>query len=325
MSGTHDTLTVIDGLVVSKWSRAVFADMRRGGLTAANCTCSIWEGFAGTMRNIALWKRWLTENADLIIPVRTTADIRRAKAEGKTGIILGFQNTSAFEDQIGYIRLFKELGVGVAQITYNTQNLSGAGCYEPRDTGLSGFGHEVVAEMNRVGMLCDLSHVGAATSRDVIIASKRPVAYTHILPAALKAHPRNKSDQEIRFMVEHGGFVGVTMFPPFLAKGNNSTVEDYVAAIDYVIRVAGEDNVGIGTDFTQEHDDAFFEYICRDKGYGRQVTGPLGDIVNPAGMRTIGDFPNLTAAMERARWPETKIRKVIGENWLRALAEAWRE
>jgi membrane dipeptidase len=194
-------------------------------------------------------------------PGRTTADIRRAKAEGKTGIILGFQNTSALEDQVGYIQLFKELGVGVVQITYNTQNLAGAGCYERRDAGLSGFGYDVVAEMNRVGILCDLSHVGAVTSRDVIVASKRPAAYTHILPAALKAHPRNKSDEENRFIVEHGGFVGVTMFPPFLARGNNSTVEDYVAAIDYVIRIAGEDHVGIGTDFTQGQDDAFFEYI----------------------------------------------------------------
>ena len=92
------------------------------------------------MRNIAQWNRWFADNADLITPVRTTADIRRAKAEEKTGIILGFQNTSAFEDQIGYISLFKGLGVGVAQITYNTQNLSGAGCYQPRDPGLSGFG-----------------------------------------------------------------------------------------------------------------------------------------------------------------------------------------
>jgi membrane dipeptidase len=133
-------------------------------LTAANCTCSIWEGFADTMRNVAQWKRWFADNADLITPVRTAADIGRAKAAGKSGIILGFQNTSAFEDQLGYIELFKELGVGVVQITYNTQNLSGAGCYERRDTGLSGFGHEVVAEMNRVGILCDLSHVGAATS-----------------------------------------------------------------------------------------------------------------------------------------------------------------
>jgi membrane dipeptidase len=325
MTCLHDTLTVIDGLVIAKWSRAVFADMRKGGLTAANCTCSIWEGFAETMRNIAQWQRWFAENSDLIIPVRSTADIRRAKAQGKTGIILGFQNTSAFEDQIGYIRLFKALGVGIVQITYNTQNLSGAGCYEHRDSGLSGFGHEVVAEMNRAGILCDLSHVGAVTSRDVILASQRPVAYTHILPAALKAHPRNKADDEIRFIADHGGFVGVTMFPPFLARGNDARVEDYIAAIDYVIGIAGEDSVGIGTDFTQDQDDAFFEYLCHDKGYGWRVTGPLGEVVNPAGIRTIGDFPNLTAAMERAGWPETKIRKVIGENWLRLLAEVWGE
>jgi membrane dipeptidase len=110
MTGIHDSLTVIDGLVISEWSRAVFADMRQGGLTAANCTCSIWEGFTDTMRNIAQWKRWFTDHADLISPVRVTTDIRRAKAEGKTGIILGFQNTSALEDQVGYIPLFKELG-----------------------------------------------------------------------------------------------------------------------------------------------------------------------------------------------------------------------
>jgi membrane dipeptidase len=243
----------------------------------------------------------------------------------ETGIILGFQNTSALEDQVGYIPLFKELGVGVVQITYNTQNLAGAGCYERRDTGLSGFVHEVVAEMNRVGILCDLSHVGAVTSRDVILTSKRPTAYTHILPAALKDHPRNKSDEEIRFIVEHGGFVGVTMFPPFLARGNNSTVDDYVAAIDYVIGIAGEDNVGIGTDFTQDQDNGFFEYICHDKGYGWRVTGPLGDVVNPTGLRTIGDFPNLTAAMDHAGWPETKIREVMGENWLRLLADVGNE
>jgi len=175
--------------------------------------------------------------------------------------------------------------------------------------------------MNRIGVLCDLSHGGPVTSRDVILASNRPVAYTHILPAALKAHSRNKSDEEIRFIADRGGFVGVTMFPPFLGRGNDSAVEDCVAAIGYVTRIAGEDNVGIGTDFTQDQDGAFFEYLCLDKGYGWRVTGPLGEIVNPAGMRTIADFPNLTAAMERAGWPEAKIRKVMGENWLRLLAE----
>jgi membrane dipeptidase len=135
MTSLHDSLTVTDGLVISKWSRAVFADMRKGGLSAANCTCSIWEGFVDTMRNIAQWKRWFADNTDLITPARTTVYIRRAKSEGKTGIILGFQNTSALEDQTGYISLFKELGVGVMQITYNTQNLAAPAVTSPATPG----------------------------------------------------------------------------------------------------------------------------------------------------------------------------------------------
>jgi membrane dipeptidase len=322
MSALHADMIVIDGLIISRWSRAVFEDMRRGGLTAANCTCSVWEGFEATMRNIAEWKRWFHEHADLIMPVRWAADIRRAKEAGKTGVILGFQNVSAFEDQLGYIGLFKELGVGVVQLAYNTQNLIGTGCYESVDRGLSDFGREAVAEMNRVGILCDLSHVGAKTSEDTILASTKPVAYTHIAPAALKAHPRNKSDAQIRFIAERGGFVGVTMFPPFLARGAKATVDDYVAAIDHVVSVAGEDCVGIGTDFTQDQDRAFFDWLTHDKGYARELV-EFGEIVNPEGIRRIGDFPNLTAAMERARWPERKIRKVMGENWLRVLGEVW--
>jgi membrane dipeptidase len=296
--------------------------MRKGGLTAANCTCSVWEEFEATMRNVAEWKRLLRENADLVTQVHTTADIRRAKREGRTGIILGFQNVTAFEDQLGYVQLFKELGVGVAQMAYNTQNLVGTGCYESRDGGLSDFGREIVAEMNRVGMLCDLSHVGPKTSEDVILASRKPVAYTHILPAALKAHPRNKTDAQIRFIAERGGFVGVTMFPPFLAKGNEASVDDLVAAIEHVVGIAGEDSVGIGTDFTQDQDAAFFEWLTHDKGYGRRLT-TFAEVVNPLGLRTIGEFPNLTRAMEKAGWPERRIRKVMGENWVRVLGEVW--
>lgn len=324
MAELHDELIVIDGLIVSNWSRAVFEDMRRGGLTAANCTCCVWENFTQTMRNVGAWQRWFAEHGDLIVRVRRAADIEAAKRAGKTGIILGFQNTSAFEDQLCYVRLFKELGVGIAQITYNTQNLAGSGCYESRDGGLSDFGREIVAEMNRVGMLCDLSHVGPVTSRDVILASSRPVAYTHILPAALKAHPRNKTDEEIRFIVEYGGFVGVTMFPPFLAAGNHATIDDYIGAIEYVIGIAGEDNVGIGTDFTQDHDRSFFEWITRDKGYARPLV-EFSNVINPLGIRRIGEFRNLTGAMQRVGWGDAKIAKVMGGNWLRLLRDVWGE
>lgn len=182
----HHDIVVIDGLIIANFSRAVFEDMRRGGLTAANCTCCVWENFDGTMRNISRWNRHLADNTDLLLPVRTTADIARAKELDRTGIILGFQNVSAFEDQLGYVQLFKEGGVGIAQMAYNTQNLYASGCYESVDRGLSDFGHELVAEMNRVGILCDLSHVGSQSSRDVILASKKPVCYSHICPRALK-------------------------------------------------------------------------------------------------------------------------------------------
>ena len=216
----HKDAIIFDGLIISNWSREVFEDMHRAGITAANCTCSVWEGFRDTMDNIVRWKTWFRENSDILLQVRTTADIARAKRDGKVGIVLGWQNTSGIEDKLGYVELFKELGVGVMQITYNTQNLAGSGCREDRDGGLSGFGRELLWEMNRVGILCDLSHVGPKTCEDVILASKMPVAFTHVCPAALKDNPRNKTDDQLHLIADHGGFVGITVYPWFLRRGN---------------------------------------------------------------------------------------------------------
>ncbi|QQP90657.1 dipeptidase [Skermanella sp. TT6] len=322
VSKLHDDLVVIDGLIVSDFGPEIFREMRRGGITAANCTCCVWEGFEETMRNVARWKGWFRDHRDLITQVRTAGDIRRAKDERRTGIILGWQNTSAIEDRLEYLDLFHELGVRIIQMTYNTQNLVGSGCYEGRDGGLSDFGHDVVTEMNRLGILCDLSHVGPKTSEDVIRASRQRVAYSHCLPSGLKAHPRNKSDEQLRFIAEHDGFVGVTMFPPFLPKGPASTVDDYVAAIEYVIGLIGEDRVGVGTDFTQGYGKPFFDWITHDKGNGRKLTD-FGEVVNPAGFREIADFPNLTSAMERRGWRASRIEKIMGGNWLRLLEDVW--
>ncbi|MFN1548294.1 dipeptidase [Vibrio natriegens] len=319
----HDDSIVIDGLVIAKWDRALFEDMRKGGITAANCTVSVWEGFQNTVNNIVEMNNLLEENNDLVLKVRTTDDIRKAKQLGKTGVIMGFQNAHAFEDQLGYVQVFKDLGVGVVQMCYNTQNLVGTGCYE-RDGGLSGFGHEIVAEMNKVGIMCDLSHVGAKTSKEVILASEKPVCYSHCLPSGLKDHPRNKSDEELRFIADHGGFVGVTMFAPFLKNGIHSTIDDYVEAIAYIFDLVGEDQIGIGTDFTQGHGQPFFEWLTHDKGYARRLTN-FGEIINPEGIRTLGEFPNLTEALLRHGFSETQVRKIMGENWLRVLGEVWGE
>ncbi len=317
----HQDAIVIDGLIIAKWNRELFEDMRRGGLTAANCTVSVWEGFQATVDNIVKSNRLMAECNDLVRPVRTAADITRAKEEGKTGILFGFQNANAFEDQIGYVEIFKQLGVGIVQMCYNTQNLVGTGCYE-RDGGLSGFGREIVAEMNRVGIMCDLSHVGAKTSEEVILESGKPVCYSHCLPSGLKEHPRNKSDEELRFIADHGGFVGVTMFTPFLRAGVDATIDDYVEAIEYVMNIVGEDAIGIGTDFTQGHGPDFFEWLTHDKGYARRLTR-FGKIINPEGIRTIGEFPNLTEALLRRGFSESQVRKIMGENWVRVLKDVW--
>jgi membrane dipeptidase len=321
MSKLYDESVVIDGLIIAKWDKDIFEDMRRGGLTAANCTVSVWEGFQDTVANIADMKKLIRENQDMVSLVRSTEDILDAKRRGKTGIILGFQNAHAFEDNLGYIEAFADMGVRVVQLCYNTQNLVGTGCYE-RDGGLSGFGREVIAEMNRVGIMVDLSHVGGATSEEAILASTKPVCYSHCLPSGLKEHPRNKSDEQLRFIADRGGFIGVTMFPPFLKRGIEATVDDYVEAIDYVINLVGEDCVGIGTDFTQGYDKGFFDWITHDKGRHRRLTN-FGRIINPEGIRTIGEFPNLTAAMEKAGWKESRIRKVMGGNWVNTFREVW--
>ncbi|WP_425545138.1 dipeptidase [Cocleimonas flava] len=319
----HKDSIVIDGLLCAKWSRKLFEDMAKGGLTAANCTVSFWENFQNTINNVVEMNQLIETNSDLMIKVHTTEDIHRAKREGKTGVIMGFQNTYAYEDQIGYVQIFKDLGVGIVQMCYNTQNLVGTGCYE-RDGGLSDFGREIVAEMNRVGVLCDLSHVGSKTSEEVILESKQPVAYSHCLPNGLKEHPRNKSDQELKFIADHGGFVGVTMFTPFLKNGISSTIEDYVEAIDYIYNIVGEDNIGIGTDFTQDQDQSFFEYLTHDKGYARRLTR-FGEIINPKGIRTVGEFPNLTEALLTKGFSERQVRKIMGENWLTLLKKVWGE
>jgi membrane dipeptidase len=252
------------------------------------------------------------------------ADIRRAKAEGRVGIILGWQNTSGIDDDLGNLVLFRDLGVRVMQLTYNTQNLVGAGCWESRDGGLSDFGRDVVAEMNRLRILIDLSHVGPKTSDDAIRHSKAPVAYTHCCPM-LKEHARNKTDEQLRAIAKAGGFVGFASYTPFLPRGDDTTLDDCVAAMGYVINLVGEDSVGIGTDWVQDHDISFFSYLSADQGRGRPTTAKPYTRVPPMpkGLETLGDFRNFIPAMERAGWSEGRIRRVLGENWLRFLGEVW--
>lgn len=323
----HNQAIVIDGLQTCQWSRSIFEDMRAGGLTAVNVSSVIWENFREGIGYVSEWKRFLRENDDLIRPVRTVADIHAAKAENKTGIIIGWQNTSPLEDRLDYVEIFRDLGVGIMQLTYNTQNYSGAGYLEENDSGLTGFGREVLGEMNRVGVLCDLSHVGDRTTADVIARSKAPVCISHVLPRALRDVKRNKPDELLKACAEKGGIIGISLFAPGLAAGNDATVEDYLDAMAYVIDLVGEDHVGIGTDFSQERPrpGPWQLWANRDKGTARTLTEfATVKISKPKGIERIGEVPNITARMLARGWSETLVLKLLGQNWLRVLDVAWR-
>lgn len=323
----HERSLVIDGLQICNWSREIFEEQHRAGLSAVNCTCSIWEGFAATMKNVATFRARIHENSDILRPIASVADISSAKSEHRVGVILGFQNTWAIEDSIERLELFHGLGVRVIQMTYNTQNLVGAGCWESSDGGLSDFGRDVLAEMNRLGILADLSHVGPSTAADVVEASKAPVVYSHVCPHAINPHPRNKTDEQIRAVVERGGLVGVTLLPWFLRADGVASREDYLAAIEHMLDVAGEEHVGIGTDFMQGYGIEFLTWLRRDKGVGRLLapmpdpSAPLVDA--PRGLERISTIATLAEAMQARGWSDERIERVLGLNWLRLFGDVW--
>jgi membrane dipeptidase len=311
-----------DGLVVANWGEAVFRALRQGHVSGINATCAVWENARDTFSNIGRWLRWFEEFPDLICPVMTVDDLDQAAASNRTGVILGFQNLSPIEDQLDYLWIYRRLGVGVMQLTYNTANLVGSGCYESDDTGLTDYGREVIGEMNRARIIIDLSHVGEKTSIDAIALSRTPVVMSHVLPRALKEHPRNKSWELMKQVVDGGGLVGVTMFPAFLPKGSDSTVDDYAEAIELVADHLGRDQVAFGTDFSDGHDAEFFRWITHDKGYARQLTA-FQSVENPSGIRTIEETPNLAAALARRGWPENDVAKLMGGNWRSYLERVW--
>ena len=323
---------VVDGLNVSNWdSDAVFRSLQAGGVTAINATVVSWENFVQTVDNLAEWDVRFRERADTVMLIRTADDILEAKQKGKTGIILGFQNATPIEDRLDRLATFHRLGVRIIQVTYHERNLLGDGCYEPRGGGLSNFGVDAVAEMNRLGILIDLSHVGERTTVDVIEASEKPVSCTHANAKPYYDVPRNKTGEALRLLAERGGVVGATCINTFLRTGTGSTLEDYVDAIDDMVERIGIDHVGIGTDFTQDQPGSFWRYISSQQGtkFPAKYIDPevRYDMMQlyPKGLETPDELPALADALVARGYRWSDVEKVLGGNWVRLFREVWAE
>ncbi len=286
-SKSYRDSVVIDGLNVSNWNSSnVYSSLHKGGITATNATISIFENYHQSMDRITDWLRILHDRRDTLVQVTKARDILDAKASGKTGIIFGWQNSSPVENDLTRLDVFHQLGVRIVQITYNERNLLGSGCWERTDDGLSNFGVDAVSEMNRLGILIDLSHVGDRTTIETIEHSKQPVAFTHANARSFVDHVRNKTDDALKIMAERGGVVGANAFPPFLRNGFRSTIVDYVDAIDDLVERVGIDHVGLGTDYTQDQPKEFFDIIMSHQGTRfneRRLSYP-DTVVHPDGM-----------------------------------------
>ncbi len=322
----YDAAIVIDALNVSNWSSpAVYQSLHAGGITAINATSAVWENYPQAMDNIAAWLHRFKEHDDILIPVKTSADILQAKQEGKVGIILGWQNASPIENHISRLDLFHALGVRIIQITYNERNLLGNGCYERRDEGLTNFGIDAIKEMNRLGILIDLSHVGDRTTLEAIEHSEKPVAITHANARAFVNHVRNKTDEALSRLVEKGGVIGANAFPAFFENTFDATLSDYADAIDDLVQRVGINHVGIGTDYTQDQPKAFFDWIFSQQGtkYKERPIVYPDPLIHPQGMETPDKLPNLSDELQSRGYTETDMTKILGGNWLNLFQRVW--
>ena len=198
----------IDCLQYANWSEKIFRQMREGGVDAVHVTIAYHENFRETVHNIERWNRWFEQHPDLIFQGRTADDVRLARETDRTAIFFGFQNPSPIEDDIGLVEIVHTLGARFMQLSYNNQSLLATGCYESEDPGITRMGREVIREMNRVGLVVDMSHSAERSTLEAIEISERPIAITHANPAFWHPALRNKSDDVLRALGRSGACWG---------------------------------------------------------------------------------------------------------------------
>ncbi|MEM7279125.1 MAG: membrane dipeptidase [Pseudomonadota bacterium] len=319
---------IIDGLQYVNWNRQLFAQARDAGVNAIHVTVAYWENSRDALFNIGQWRRHFTQHADLIHPVRDGADLDQAIASGRLGIILGFQNCSPIEDDLRMVASLHELGVRVMQLSYNNQSLLATGCYEQRDSGVTRFGCEVIKEMNRVGMLIDMSHSAELSTLEAIELSERPIAITHANPSSFHAAIRNKSDTVLRQLAQSGGMLGTSLYPFHLRDGSACTLESFCQMVYDTANLMGIDHIGIGSDLCQNWDYSTLEWM-RSGRWAAQADYGEGSAENsdwpaqPAWFRSSQDFPKLAEGLANIGFNPAEVTKIMGGNWHRFFSQSF--
>ena len=311
----------IDGLQYCNWSEKIFKQWRASNLTAVHVTISYHEQFRETVSNFEQWNSWFEKHPSLIMPAFYAEDVETASKQNKTAVIFGFQNPSPIEDDIGLIEILHRLGGRFMQLSYNNQSLLATGCYEENDPGITRMGKEVIKEMNRVGMVVDMSHSSERSTFEAIELSSRPIVISHANPSFWHPAKRNKSDEIIKELSNSNGMLGFSLYPHHLNNSSQCSLEDFCSMIARTADLIGIDHIGFGSDLCQDQPDSIVEWMrvgkwTKEMDYGEGSASNPGFPDMPSWFRDNRDWHNIIEGLKKHGFSNDEINKIKGENWL---------
>lgn len=295
--------------------------MHAAGVGCVHVTVAYWESARAVLSNLGDWNQLFRAHSDLIAPARSPASIREIIAQGRIAVIFGFQHCKPLEEELHLVEIYRELGVAFMQLSYNNQSPCAAGCFEPEDSGLARFGREVVAEMNRVGMIVDMAHSGRRSTREAIDYSRRPIAISHANPRFFADTPRNVSEDVLDALAARGGMLGFSAYPAHLAGGAQCSLEAFCTMIARTAERTGTACLGLGTDLCQGQPDSVVAWMRHGRWQFADWAGVHWPAA-PAWFASNRDFPTIAEGLRRVGFDDAEIAGIMGGNWLRFLDDA---
>ena len=310
----------IDNLQYCNWSRETFEFNRSAGLDAVHVTIVYHEDYNELLIEINKWKKLFKDNSDIIFQGWHYKDIERANKEKKTAIFFGFQNCSPIEDDIKLVEKIHKLGCRFMQLTYNNQSLLATGCYENIDSGVTNFGREVIKEMNKVGIVIDMSHSAERSTIDAIELSQKPIAITHANPHFWYPSKRNKSSDLLKILNDSGGILGLSLYPHHLKDNSNCTLESFCEMVAKTAEIMNIKQIGIGSDLCLQQPDSVVEWMrngtwSKSKNFGEGNKNKPGFPKQPLWFEDARGFSNIEKGLKKVGFSNEEINGILGNNW----------
>ena len=310
----------IDNLQYCNWSKEIFKINNEAKLDAVHVTIAYHEDFNEVKKNVKVWNKHFKENKNLIFHGKTFKDIEKANKEKKTAIFFGFQNCSPIVDDINLVEKVYDLGARFMQLTYNNQSLLATGCYEKNDSGVTRMGKEVIKEMNRLGLVVDMSHSAEKSTFDAIELSSKPIAITHANPSFWFGAKRNKSNELLKALADSKGMLGLSLYPHHLKDTSNCTLESFCEMAAKTAELIGVEHIGIGSDLCIGHPESVVEWMrngkwTKTKDFGEGSSGNPNFPKQPTWFEDARGFKNLEQGLKKAGFQETEVNDILGNNW----------